>query len=191
MRLAETLAFQQLDDAYYALPADGYFEPGDIAYLEGYIHDAFTDHLVQRGYHTSFLETPRANRTGRYCLVLRRLGDDRYLVCYLTSFGGASGYEDVNTLMGRTYGLPLGESVYWPGIPSLETRPMWNGGFIFAIPVVREGLSRSNLSVRCRLVPSELERAKILIRERLQVRITELIHVTSDYANFFTSSLDR
>jgi hypothetical protein len=173
LRLAQELAYQRFDAEYFALPTDDSFEPGDLAYHnEGSLHEAFIEMMKKKGHELSPFESlpQKFKRVGRYCLVLRRLRDDQYIICYLTSFGGARKYGDVTSLLGRVYGLPLGENIHWPGIPSLRTRPMWKGGFILAIPVIRQDLRRTNLAFRCRLTSSELERAKQLIRERQQVR---------------------
>lgn len=157
------------------------FEPGEIAYARGSLHECFNELLEDKGYtlHPTEKQPIHYEHTGRYCIVLRRLGSDRYLICYLTTYGGSKSYSEVKNPVGRFFGLPIGEGYRWPGIPSLKTRPMWvTRAYVLGIPVVREGLQRANLSRKFRLYPSELQRAKILIRERLKVSDGDLLNTS-------------
>ncbi|KAF5380985.1 hypothetical protein D9615_004110 [Tricholomella constricta] len=148
----------------------GVFEPGDFAYLTGGLHRVFLEYLESKSYRLLPAEQRLFGTTGRYCVVLKRLGADKYLVCYLATFGGARDYHDIRDPVGQYFGLPLGGNTYWPGVTPLRTVPSWRsasgGGFILAIPVVREGLQRSNLVPRYRLAYTDLHRLMTLIRER-------------------------
>jgi hypothetical protein len=148
------------------------FEPGDLAYVSGSINACFSELLEDRGYQPVGYETIPFDQKGRYCLVLRQLRGDRYLVCYLTTFGGVKAPHEITSPVGRYFALPIGTLDHWPGVPSLKTKPLWSPeAFIMGIPVARDGLQRSNLPARYRLYPSELERAKDMIREKLAVRL--------------------
>jgi hypothetical protein len=148
------------------------FKPGDLAYISGSINACFSELLEGRGYQPVGDETIQYDQKDRYCLVLRQLRGDRYLVCFLTTFGGVKIPQEIASPVGRYFALPIGTQDHWPGVPSLKTRPPWSPeAFVMGIPVARDGLQPSNLPVRYRLFPSELERAKHMIRDKLAVSL--------------------
>jgi hypothetical protein len=170
IHLANTAAFQRNWWRYFIARPKGSFEPGDLAYVPGNIMECFKELVEDKGYQLVPGEEGRFEHKGRYCLVLRQLRGDQYLVCYLTTFGGAKNYQEIANPVGRYFSLPIGLQDGWPRIPSLRTWPPWEPeAFVLGIPVARAGLQRTNLPVRFRLFRSELERAKQLIRDRLEV----------------------
>lgn len=173
IRLATVTAFRQSRWRYFLAPPPGPFEPGDLAYVSGSVNECFKELVEDKGYQLVPGEEVRFEHKGRYCLVLRQLRGDRYLVCYLTTFGGAKDRQEIDSPIGRYFALPIGVQDRWPGTPSLRTWPPWTPeAFVMGIPVARDGLQRTNLPVRFRLFPSELERAKLLIRDRLVVSLS-------------------
>jgi len=171
IRLAYKAAFTESRRRHFLTwPPTGGFEPGDLAYATGSINECFKELLQDRGYQLVPEEESYGSHKGRYCLVLRQLRGDRYLVCYLTTFGGAKDFHEISSPLGRYFALPIGLHDRYPGIPSLRTWPPWTPeAFVIGIPVARDGLKRSNLPARFRLFPSELERAKQLIQDKLEV----------------------
>ncbi|KAG5637765.1 hypothetical protein H0H81_003332 [Sphagnurus paluster] len=153
----------------------GVFEPGDFAYSEESLSAIFNEYLERKGYQLRPAEERVFNANGRYCIVLRRLSADKYVVCYLATFGGAITIDDIHDPVGQYFGFPLGGQAMWNGLYPLKTVPRWRassgGAYILGIPVIREGLQNSNLGKRFRLALPELTRLVTLIRERDQVRI--------------------
>jgi len=153
----------------------GVFEPGDLAYHNDSLHNVFIEYLEKKHYQLHPAEQRTFGKTGRYCVVLRRLGADRYIVCYLATFGGARDFWDIKDPVGRYFGVPLSGRTFWPGVAPLKTVPPWKansgGSFILGIPVVREGLKKSNLGARFRLGLSDLHRLITLFKERDKVRL--------------------
>ncbi|TFK42461.1 hypothetical protein BDQ12DRAFT_709795 [Crucibulum laeve] len=150
------------------------FQPGDIACSNGSILACFYDYLEKSGHHLWARERSiRDSVTSQYrsCIVLRHLGDKRYLVCYLTTLNGQT-YEYIrkHNALGYVFCLPLGKSTTWPGIRSIETTPPWwaprSQAYVFTIPTVREDLIPTASTVRFRLVPGELERLIKTINDR-------------------------
>lgn len=162
---------QRANKKYFSHRIPGSFEAGDLAYHpKCSIASAFSDLLQSRGYTLTAEERFKHEPRGRYCVVLDRLGVNTYRVCFLTTFGGTAGYEGVHDSVGRYFGLPIGGKTFWPGVFPLQTWPPWRPSYIIGIPVIVQGLQRTNLPMRVRLFPSEVRRLKRLIQERLDVR---------------------
>ncbi|KAF8077778.1 hypothetical protein FPV67DRAFT_12374 [Lyophyllum atratum] len=170
----------------------GVFEPGDFAYHADSIHNVFNEYLEKKRYRLHPAEQRTFTRVGRYCVVLRRLGADKYVVCYLATFGGARGFRDIRDPVGQYFGLPLGDTASWPGVPPLKTTPPWRsssgGAFIVAIPVVREGLQKSNLGARFRLDLSDLHRLITLFKERDQKFDRNVEEIRRKHVNWLLTS---
>lgn len=148
----------------------GVFAPGDFAFHKGNINDVFNEMLKTKGHSLYPGEERVFPAHGRYCVVLDRVGRDKYVICYLTTFNGATDYQTVTGPIAQFFGLPLGGMTFWPNVSPLQTYPPWKpGAYIMGIPVIREGLESSNLNTRFRLFPSELKRMKDLIQERFHV----------------------
>ncbi|KAG5719601.1 hypothetical protein E4T56_gene8947 [Termitomyces sp. T112] len=150
---------------------DGEFEPGDFAYYEGSLHEAFTEFLKRKGYRLTPTEDTTMPKKGRYCLVLQRLSQDEYIVCYCASYGGAKSFHDIKDPVARHFGIPLNENATWPGVSPLKTLPPWKstyGAYLLAIPMVCEGLLPSNIQMRIRLLFRDVQRLRRLIVDRSQ-----------------------
>ncbi|RDB21260.1 hypothetical protein Hypma_011779 [Hypsizygus marmoreus] len=147
------------------------FKPGDFAYHSASIVDIFSELLIQKGLPLLDIERWKHKLAGRYCVILERLGADKYLVCYLTTFGRSKDFFKIQSPVSRFFGLPIGQNIFWPGVKPFRTLPPWrasSGSFILGIPVVRKGLEPTNLYTNFTLLPSELTRLKGLIRERME-----------------------
>lgn len=159
--------------------ANASFEPGEIAFVndDGTLGGAFYDFLEWQGMSLSPEEkinqrNAKRNRHGRYCLVLDRLDNDAYIVCYLTSFHQAQHGTNIQTTLARLFAIAIDETPEFPlGTPSIKVVPKWAGyGFLYAMPVCRWDLAQSRaINTRFILRLGELERVKRLILERVKV----------------------
>jgi hypothetical protein len=126
---------------------------------------------VSQGYGLLEKETWRGHSRLRfakkYCLVLKKLDRDRYLVCYLATFGGGHNLSP----LARFFGIAMGDTPEWPpGEKSIKTYPPWRGrGYVYGAPVIRKGLHAPHLKYRITLKFGELERVQKMIEERLMV----------------------
>lgn len=162
------------------LAASQLFEPGEIAHIRGCggVNLAFLEFLQGQGYKLSAKERclkynmkHTGESIGKYCIVLERLGAGKYIVCYITSFHKiihGSGLSPTATL----FSIAMGDTPpYPPDIKPLRITPSWIGsGFIFGVPVIREGLKKVKYG-RYLAHYGELHRLKSLIRERLKVSL--------------------
>jgi hypothetical protein len=147
------------------------FEPGEIAHVSGGVHSAFHDFLLSQEY-TLFPGEKWMGSYGhrrtvkKYCVVLHRADKERYIVCYLTTFGRRT----VDSPLAKTFGIALQETPEWPpGVKSIKTWPPWRGkGYMFAVPVIRRGLEVPNMRRRIMLGFGELERVKKVILDRVK-----------------------
>lgn len=150
------------------------FEPGDFAYHEGSLHEVFVEFLKRKGYQLSPFENTPMPKKGRYCLVIQRLSQNTYIVCYCASYGGAKGFHEVYDPIARHFGIPLNENSVWPGVSPLQTSPPWksnSGAYIFAIPMICEGLLPTNIpTTKIRLISHDIQRLRRIIVDRSQVR---------------------
>lgn len=161
------------------------FEPGEIAYVndDGTLIAGFYDFLEWQGIRLThgekFLQKKmRQDSRGRYCLVVQRLDDGRYIICYLTSFHQAMRAENIQTSLARLFAIAIDDTPeYPPGTPSIKVVPKWTGhGFLYAIPVPRQRLVRHNaVNKRFILRMGELERVKRLIVERVKVCLIQCL----------------
>lgn len=159
-------------------------EPGEIAHIDddGTLSAGFYDFMEWQGMKLTRreegiraklkLNVLRGNSFGRWCLVIQRLDDGRYIICYLTSFNSLKYGANLESLLGKLFAVAIDDTPeYPPGTPSIKMSPKWHGnGFLYAIPVPRENLRRHSISGRIMLRMGELERIKRLISERVQVR---------------------
>ncbi|KAF7969525.1 hypothetical protein HWV62_27019 [Athelia sp. TMB] len=110
---------------------------------------------------------------GRMCLVLQRLADGRYLICYLTSFGQRKLGQNIESTLGRLFAIAVDDTPDFPaGTPSIKVCPKWGGhAFLYALPVPRANLVRHKLAKRVRFMLhiGELERLKTMIVDRMRV----------------------
>jgi hypothetical protein len=155
-----------------------YFEPGEIAHLHGGINDAYCNFLESLGYKLTPLEQSQRRRIsrqkgGKYCLVLDRVAEDTYWICYLTTFGNARRGDLISNAAGRYFALAFGESEPWPpDFPAVDTQPKWNNlAYIFAVPVLAKGLTAPwTMNTRVMLQAGAMERIKQQITLKLRVR---------------------
>jgi hypothetical protein len=145
------------------------FEPGEIAHLSGGgVHAAFYDFLLSENYSLLQGENwrghPRLRHAKKYCVVLKRVDRDRYLVCYLTTFEGGANLSP----LAKFFSIAMQDTPEWPpGIKSIKTHPPWKGrAFLFGAPVIRKGLKAPLLSHRIMLAFGELQRVQKMIEER-------------------------
>lgn len=101
----------------------------------------------------------------KYCVVLRREDSERYLVCYLTTFGGSGNLSP----LAKFFGFALQDTPEWPpGVKPIKTHPPWKGqGYVFGVPVIRRGLEVPHLRRRIMLGFGELERIRKMVDERV------------------------
>jgi hypothetical protein len=154
------------------------FEPGEIAHIDdGTLSGGFYDFLEWQGMTLNRREravkvTAKRGSRGRFCLVVQRLDDGRYIVCYLASFSQVQDGEKIKNSLGRLFAIAIDDTPEFPpGTPSIKVVPKWEGyGFLYAIPVPRQNLVRPKaVNKRFILRMGELERVKRLIVERVKV----------------------
>jgi hypothetical protein len=167
---------------------DDRFLPGQILYVKGSISGSWFDYLERQGYtlldrelreRQSAAQNNQNYDTGKYCVVVDRLGTGRYIVCHLTTFARSLDPKNITSPLGRFFSLAVEDTPGWPvGMPSLRTNPKWNGGaFVVALPVVREYLLLpTGLPSRFALWPGELHRLRRFIFERGQVSCLSCIY---------------
>jgi hypothetical protein len=161
------------------LQSNTVFYPGEIAHIEddGTLSSGFYDFLEWQGIPLSSKEMAikrKLNREnfGRSCVILERLPENRYIICYLTSFHQAQHGQRVQGLLGKLFAIAINDTPeYPPGTPSIKIYPKWEGcAFLYAIPVLRQNLVRHKaIKSRFMLGMGELERVKQLITERVEV----------------------
>ena len=157
------------------------FEPGEIAHINdnGTLLAAYYDFLEWQGlelHHKEKLLRAKVHRNdyGRFCLVIERLGDGRYIVCYITSFNHTQDGQHIQSILGKLFAIAIdgtdGTPEFPPGTPSIKLVPPWRGhGFLYAMPVPRQNLKRhKHRQLRYILRMGELERVKQLIRLRVE-----------------------
>lgn len=105
IHLANLTAFTQSRRRYFFAQNCGPFQPGDLAYVYGSINECFKELFEDRRYQLALNEEGPFQHKGRYCLVLRQLRGDRYLVCHLTTFGVAKSRQDIGSPAGRYFAL--------------------------------------------------------------------------------------
>lgn len=158
---------------------EGEFLPGEIAHIQddGSLICGFYDFATWQGLKITQEESKlisMAGPVGRMCLVLQRLADGTYLVCFLTSFGGTKRGEKIASPLGRLFAVAIDDTAEYPkGTPSVKFTPKWlNGAFLYALPVPRKTLVRHKLAKHRPFMLSvgELERVKRLILDRIRVR---------------------
>jgi hypothetical protein len=138
------------------------------------------------------------SKLGRPCIILDRLPDGRYVVCFIAENRGKT-FSPV----GQFFGVPVASahpkqsplSQQPPektstGFPPLQLTPFVGnmtdrGRFDFyAIPVVREKIHLPLGKPRC-LVPGDLQRAVELVRERMQACNQEHIALRKEQLSWF------
>jgi hypothetical protein len=161
------------------------FEPGEIAHVDDYgtLIGGFYNFLEWQGMILSHKErivkakVEHRSRT-RFCLVLQRLDDGKYIICYLTSFKQAQHGHNIQSILGRLFAIAIDDTPEYPlGTPSIKMVPKWRGhSFLFALPVLRRNLVPSKVGhTRFILRMGELERVKQMVMGR--VNVCPLIHV--------------
>ncbi|EIW84844.1 hypothetical protein CONPUDRAFT_141681 [Coniophora puteana RWD-64-598 SS2] len=168
------------------LHAQHEFEPGEIAHVTsaGGVRLAFYEFLLSQGLELRGDEPRRravalqhAQLTGKFALVLERLGGGRYLVCYLASYGAIRHSRSMSPVK-QFFSVALGGAGArnWPpDTPAFRTRPEWKirpgagSGYLFVCPVVRSGLVKTTGYRRATLRMGELDRLKAAYRDRLTV----------------------
>lgn len=156
------------------------FEPGEIAHIEdeGTLVRGLYDFLEWQGLPITRQEIIVRDKakdrgtSGRMCLVLQRLADGRYLICYLASFRQVTYGADIQSPLARLFSIALEDTPEFPeGTPSIKIIPKWGvHGFLYALPIPRRKLVRHKArDVRFMLRLGELERVKRLILDRVQV----------------------
>lgn len=177
IRRTQTLAQQRLTAAELR-QAKLVFEPGEIAHVSGGLNLAFLHFLEARGYELNMHERALRKwlgrrKSGKYCVVVERVNEDTYWVCYITSFGDCRNGRDISSPVGRYFGLALGDTPPWPpDLPTIDTNPHWEGGaaYIVAMPVLRRGLASTGRgSFRHMLQAGALERVRQQVMLRVQV----------------------
>jgi hypothetical protein len=156
------------------------FWPGEIAFIEdnGTLSSGFYDFLEWQGMPLRRKEIEikkklRRARDGRWCLVVHRLDDGRYVICYLTLFNQAQHGENIKSSLSRLFAIAIDDTPQYPtGTPSIKLLPKWGEyAFLYAMPVPRRNLVRGKtLHIRHILRVGELERVRRLIVERVKVR---------------------
>lgn len=156
------------------------FEPGEIAHIDddGSLLAGFYDFLEWQGMPLRRKEIEikkklRRARDGRWCLVVHRLDDGRYVICYLTLFNQAQHGENIKSSLSRLFAIAIDDTPQYPtGTPSIKLLPKWGEcAFLYAMPVPRRNLVRGKtLHIRHILRVGELERVRRLIVERVKVR---------------------
>lgn len=172
-------------------PAD-VFEPGEIAHIDddGTLTAGFYDFLEWQGLRLTHREKTlqkkiKRDGKGRYCLVVQRLDDGRYIICYLASFHQAVYAENIQNSLSRLFAIAIDDTPeYPPGTPSIKVAPKWTGqGFLYAIPVPRYSLVRNTTVKNKRFIlrMGELERVKRLIVERVKVCLSDPMVIKHNY----------
>jgi len=170
-------------------PDSNLFEPGEIAHIDddGTLLAGFYDFLEWQGMRLTrgerYLKAKvQRGQQGRFCLVLQRLCDGGYIICYLTSFNQAAHGENIQSSLARLFAIAIdGTPEYPPGTPSIKLVPAWTGGgFLYAMPVPRHNLKRTTImKIPFILRMGELERVKRLITERVKVRLLPCLSITN------------
>ncbi|KAJ7447072.1 hypothetical protein B0H11DRAFT_1878894 [Mycena galericulata] len=101
----------------------------------------------------------------RPCIVLDRHGPDSYVVCFLTSVNSASVDSDPRLSM---LSIPCGNNQKG----GLRTDPPLASRMMFPLPVVRSLLLPTRYIRRTQLSYGELERARALVRAKVEVIMT-------------------
>lgn len=165
------------------------FLPGEIAHIQddGSLIRGFYDFVTWQGLKITQEESRLRNLakrepTGRMCLVLQRLADGTYLICFLTSFGGTKRGVNIASPLGRLFAVAIEDTEEFPkGTPSVKLTPKWRtGAFLYALPVPRKKLVRHKLAkyMPFMLSVGELERVKRLILDRIRVRAFRVINTS-------------
>jgi len=155
------------------------FYPGEIAHIDddGTLSSCFYDFLEWQGMPLTGKEMAIKRKLsrqsfGRDCVILQRLDNNTYIVCYLASFNQAQHSQNIRSLLKKLFAIAIDDTPdYPPGTPSIKMNPKWEGyGFLYAIPVPRQNLVRHKaLYSRFMLSMGELERVKRLVAERVMV----------------------
>lgn len=154
------------------------FELGEIAYVEdeGTLSSSLYDFLEWQGLELTQQERVwrdklKLNGFGRMCLVVQRLDDGTYIICFLASFGETIHGKNIKGSLAKLFAIAIDDTPEFPlGTPSIKVVPKWKGhGFLYAIPVPRRNLRRHKINIRFILRMGELERVKRLILERVKV----------------------
>ena len=165
------------------LAANTPLEPGEIAHVadDGTLAAGFYDFMEWHGMKLTKQEESirtklklgavKGGSRGRFCLVIQRLDDGRYIICYLTSFNSIKYGTNLEGLLGKLFAVAIDDTPdYPPGTPSIKVLPKWHGnGFLYTIPVPRKNLQRKKSGIRFMLRMGELERVKRLVSDRVQV----------------------
>ncbi|KAJ6618868.1 hypothetical protein B0H10DRAFT_2217357 [Mycena sp. CBHHK59/15] len=170
------------------------FDPGDIAMcMEGtrlryifydYVQSKLGQALgprVQRVYREIILHAPPLPRP---CVVLERHGHDSYIVCFLTNVG-YSDDERIDPMLQRL-SIPCGNYTD----QGLRVWPPFNSRLLFAVPVVRSKLEYHRVvgrGLRWRLDFGELERARMLVREKVAELKANHAEIRAQHLAFQTS----
>ncbi|KAJ8507493.1 hypothetical protein ONZ45_g10150 [Pleurotus djamor] len=154
------------------------FHAGELALTDGGLPHAFVEFVQRRGYRLTSQERELLlpgfrGDLKRYCLVLGRLEDGRYLVCYLATFNKAFHGKNISSPIGRFFSISIGKTIPWPpGYASIKVSPPWpEGSFIFGVPIVRSNLTvpKFGTSRRFMVDSGELQRLKSFIQTRIQL----------------------
>lgn len=157
---------------------DPVFDAGEIALTDGGLPLAFLNFLKRRGYQLSTQEQillARLKRYNhkRYCLVLRRLDNGDYIVCYLATHGRAFFGKNIANPIGRFFSIALGSTPEWPpGTDPIKVSPRWiKGSFIYGVPVVQSKLTvpKYGTARRFMVQSGELQRLMTFIEKRIKV----------------------
>jgi hypothetical protein len=180
IRLAYYYYYYEVENTMVEQQTNTVFEPGEIARIDdhGTLHRGFYDFLEWQGMKLSRRERVwkkklKRETFGRYCLVVQRLDDGRYVICYLASFNHAQEGQNIQGSLARLFAIAMDDTPEFPlGTPSIKIVPKWGKyAFLHAIPVPRQNLVRLGANARFILRMGELERVKRLIVERVKVSL--------------------
>ncbi|TDL26143.1 hypothetical protein BD410DRAFT_784185 [Rickenella mellea] len=184
---AKDIAWQRLDQ-YFAREVREYlkqpkfrvpasfslrqFRPGEIVHTDGGMYSAFATFLTQRGLRlwstekTGYISN---NKPTKFCVILDRLGDGWYRVCFLTTVGGTVAPNPENPLL-WLYSIAVHPCNPWPpGVRPLRTYPLKTPSFVVGLPVLTKTLRPlHNTNKRVHLTSGELERLRAFVREKLE-----------------------
>ncbi|KAL0946813.1 hypothetical protein HGRIS_012982 [Hohenbuehelia grisea] len=156
-------------------PGGVQYDPGEIAIAEGGIALAWLSFLERRNFLLTLeehqqLRKVRQMNAYRHCVVIDRIDENSYHVCFLATFDDIKDGSKIDTPISKFFSFAIGDTKPWPpGYEPIKIGQRWSDSFVFCVPVARSNLliPRFGTANRALLEPGELERITEFMQRRV------------------------